>query len=132
MKKEIKYLLPPVVNGFSWAYTFHLVEKLKALAKEDKIFIDGEKNAKRLSEGRYTKNELKNVNRHALCKITPIAETVIRKIMHQTEMPSLAKVTYDRSWVGDSSGFLTFSEVTHVINTAEEFLSAFPPPQKDP
>ena len=131
MKKKVEYLLPPVVNGFSWAYTFYLIEKLKELLKKDKVFVNGNTNAKRLDERRYTKKEMQNVNRHAFCLITPISVTVIRKIMQQTEMPPLVSVTPDRSTFG-SSNTLTFCEVTYIINTAEEFLAAFPPPQKDP
>ncbi|MCR4275668.1 MAG: hypothetical protein NUV83_02865 [Candidatus Wolfebacteria bacterium] len=132
MKNVAKYPIPSVITGFSWAYTFYLIEKLKELAKEDKIFIGGKKNAKRLDEGRYTKKELQNINRHAFCPITPISETVIRKIIQQTEMPLLEAVNpYRANPKMPFSHSLMFPEVNYIIKTAEEFLSAFPPP-KDP
>lgn len=89
-----------VINGFSYSFTNSLLEKLKKLKEEDRIFKDGWEKA--------TEVETRN---HCTSSITKIASVVINYLDDQI-----------RAGCGSDMKPTT---IDNLITTGEEFLSIF-------
>ncbi len=106
MELKLKLALQhDVINGFSYSYCRALLEKLKALKVERRVFEDNEKAAE-------CDESLKKGEGYFATKLTPIAYSVIDALDEQIEGFRLGDIPKP-------------SQVDAAIAVAEEFLAIF-------
>jgi len=98
-----------VINGFSYSFTKSLLEKLKKLKEEDRIFIGGWEKAIE-EEKQHKKNHLNiDLNKTKIAKL--VISYLVKQILGE-ELPE----------IGDSKDP---SDVDSLIEVCEDFLLTF-------
>jgi len=101
--KQKKLLIPPdvVINGFCYSYCKALLERLKELAKKDKVFWYGEERARtnwavQIRGKTYNNKEL-----------TPVASLILHNLCKQLDCEEPKYPETIRSLIASAGSFLT-------------------------